>query len=313
MQHCSPSPLHPLKATLPTFNFSFKSTTPALQYAMVLCCGGGGSSRVSPLNTSSDELYSPASELVYVLGGAGVGKSTWIQSNLQQTHKVLDPDSLMAMCPLEDPDPNGKDSVTYHWTKRRIDELMAEALENPGRYAIPGTGGTTGKDGEKSKKVQYLRRAKDAGFVTRVVLLTCSDDVALKRNARRPRQLPEEIVKSSIEAAAAAFEVLSKQCDMAQQIDVSAHKSGLRGRRMSLTVRRSSVTNVNIAKSTIRESFENARSSQRSASWDDDYDDDDDDDDVGVVDGRILMHADPVPSRRTSAKELNANNEQSER
>ena len=113
----------------------------------------------------------------------------------------------MAMCPLEDPDPNGKDSVTYHWTKRRIDELMAEALENPGRYAIPGTGGTTGKDGEKSKKVQYLRRAKDAGFVTRVVLLTCSDDVALKRNARRPRQLPEEIVKSSIEAAAAAFEV----------------------------------------------------------------------------------------------------------
>ena len=88
----------------------------------------------------------PTKEMLYVIGGAAVGKSTYIKQNLAMTHIIIDPDTLKDVCPLKDPDPDAKGSPTYLWTKKRVAELMESALAEPGRYVIVGTGGTTGSE-----------------------------------------------------------------------------------------------------------------------------------------------------------------------
>ena len=57
-------------------------------------------------------------EIVYVIGGSGVGKSTYIQMHMN-FHVVIDPDKIRGLCPHDDPDPDGKGSITYKWTKTR--------------------------------------------------------------------------------------------------------------------------------------------------------------------------------------------------
>ena len=176
----------------------------------------------------------PTKEMLYVIGGAAVGKSTYIKQNLAMTHIIIDPDTLKDVCPLKDPDPDAKGSPTYLWTKKRVAELMESALAEPGRYVIVGTGGTTGSEGGSSKKAEYLRRARAAGFKTKCVYLICPADVAVQRNRSRPKGLSDDIVLTSLKAAEAAFKTLRDVCDEAEQIDVSMDRRAQNGRRQSL-------------------------------------------------------------------------------
>jgi len=169
-------------------------------------------------------------EIVYILGGSGVGKSTWVLENLN-FHVVIDPDKLQSLCPLTDPDPEGKNSITYRWTKQRCSELLEEALKRKqGNYAIPGTGKSTASKGLESDMGKLLQRAKAAGFKTRLIHLSCDEEVAWARNATRARKLSHEVVMGSLAHASKAFEVLKPICDETVVHEVSGDQAFMRGR-----------------------------------------------------------------------------------
>ena len=174
-------------------------------------------------------------EMVYVLGASGVGKSTWIKRNLARTHRIIDPDIMVKDCPLEDPHPEAVNSASFVWAKQQSDDLLEAVLASTDGHSIafPGTGKGTCKRGCMSKKCDYILRAKRAGFKTRCVFLTCPREIALTRNATRPRRLPDELVDTSLESAALAFEFLREIVDVAEEHDTSVHSAMLQGRSMS--------------------------------------------------------------------------------
>jgi len=176
--------------------------------------------------------------MVYILGGAGVGKSTWVQqSQLSRTHQMIDPDRIVGLCPIDDANPGGVDSPTHRWCKQQCNELLEEALKSPRRqsFVLVGTGKSFGnKAPNKHPKVQLMRRATQMGFRTRVIFLHCPVDVARERNASRPRSLPDELVVSTMESSRRLYELLRAVCDVAEERDTSAHESFRRGRKASL-------------------------------------------------------------------------------
>ena len=172
-----------------------------------------------------------------------MGKSVFVQRQLEDTHVVIDPDRLKVLCPVDDSDPDGQDSITYLWTKQTCNQLMEEAITNLGKgslksYAFPGTGKGIGtsEDATKSYKLDFLLRARAAGFRLRVIYLHCPEPVALERNASRQRQLPNDLVVSSLKHAARAYACLSHVADAAESVDVGDDDSFWHGR--SATFRR---------------------------------------------------------------------------
>lgn len=181
------------------------------------------------------EQHADAREMVYVLGGSGVGKSTWINAHLAKSHLIVDPDIMVKDCPLEDPRPEEADSISFLWAKRRSDELLEKALLDGSHasFAFPGTGKGTCNGGSLSKKAAFILRAKEAGFRTRCVYLTCPREAAIARNAKRPRRLPDALVDASLETAKTAYEYIRHLVHVAEELDVSSHRARLQGRSMS--------------------------------------------------------------------------------
>ena len=66
----------------------------------------------------------PQDEMVYVIGAAGVGKTTWIRSHLSSTHVVIDLDQIMKLCPLEDANPEERGSISFRWAKERSEAML---------------------------------------------------------------------------------------------------------------------------------------------------------------------------------------------
>ena len=190
------------------------------------------------LTTRTVSSQLPASELAYILGGAGVGKSTWVLDNsLAQTHQIIDPDRLVGLCPVEDDDPAGVDSPTHRWCKQRSRELLEEALSSTKlqSFALVGTGKSFATLTGKHPKVHLMERAAALGLRTRVIFLHCPLDVARARNASRPRSLPDEVIASSIESSRRLFELLRDVCDVSEEHDTRKHQPSRKGRRASLT------------------------------------------------------------------------------
>ena len=177
--------------------------------------------------------HGTAPEIVYVIGGSGCGKSTYVLEHFS-FHAVIDPDKLSGLCPEQDDNPDAKNSVTYRWSKKRCVELLEEALtRRAGQYAVPGTGKTTARQGADSYMAKLLVRAREAGFVTRLIYLKCSTETAKARNASRKRTLPDEVVIKSLADAEAAYELLKPTVHEARVVDVSMDVSFKRGRSMT--------------------------------------------------------------------------------
>lgn len=184
-------------------------------------------------------------EFVYVLGGAGVGKSTWTAKNLEATHEILDPDRLQALCPLEDPKPDAQGSPTYLWCKEqcklRVEQALAADADGTRSFAMLGTGKLSvvrrlEARGEEHPKIMLLRQARSAGYRTRVVCLHCPIEVALARNASRPRALADEHVRETVLGSNALYELLRAEADACEEHDVSEHHARSRGRRASMGI-----------------------------------------------------------------------------
>ena len=175
-------------------------------------------------------------EAVLVIGGTGVGKSTWIRKRLLLTHAVIDSDRLLAKCPLADPQPCSINSPTYLWCRQRTIEQLEAALKSQRRrsFVCPCTG-KSASDGQEHPKVAYMRRAREAGFRTRVIHLVCRVEVARTRNSTRQRQLPDELIERSRQGAQQLYEQLRGVCDMHEEHDVSAHDATYRRRNASFS------------------------------------------------------------------------------
>ena len=113
--------------------------------------------------------------------------------------------------------------------------MLERALTRPLPRSVvfPGTG-KGALDVDEHPRVEYMRRAKQAGFRTSVVHLICPLEVARSRNNTRQRQLPDSLVESTREGSKRLYKQLSAVCDQHAEHDVSAHKLKFRGRSASV-------------------------------------------------------------------------------
>ena len=87
-------------------------------------------------------------------------------------------------------------------------------------YAISEPFSTAGKVNLNYQMLPFrnIRRAKSAGFATKLVFVTVSLETALDRNAKRERTVPEEIVREKAETIYTAFEIAAKEADHVEMV-----------------------------------------------------------------------------------------------
>lgn len=164
--------------------------------------------------TASTAPAAPAAEMVFMMGLPAAGKSTHRAERADLAdYVVIDPDAVKESHPDYDP----KNPAALHaWSKAITDRMHREALAaGTGRFIIDGTG-TNG-----DKMVKQIREAKAAGFQTRVIFVRCTLETSLRRNAERPRTVPEEVVREKAELISTAFEIVAalSGADIVETID----------------------------------------------------------------------------------------------
>lgn len=144
---------------------------------------------------------SNVNEIVFMMGLPAAGKSTHRnQRDDLSGYVVIDPDEVKASHADYDP----KNPAALHlWSKAITDDMFNAALDDGfGRYVVDGTG-TNG-----DKMVRRIRQANAAGFSTRVIFVRCTLATSLLRNAKRARNVPEDIVREKADTIATAFEIV---------------------------------------------------------------------------------------------------------
>lgn len=143
-------------------------------------------------------------EFTFTMGLPGAGKST-VTAKLLPNATIIDPDAIKIAHKDYDP----KDPAALHgYSKRAAEAEFASALAyGEGEWLLDGTG--TNVD----VLVTNIRRAKAAGFTTKLLFVTVSLETALARNAARERTVPEEVVREKAETIYTAFEIAAKEVD----------------------------------------------------------------------------------------------------
>ena len=147
-----------------------------------------------------------AAKMLFTMGLPGAGKSTVIRNNdLAVGATVIDPDATKETHPDYDP----KNPQALHiWSKRITDKQFADALaDGEGFFVIDGTGTNA------EKMVRKIKAAQAAGFETELLYVQVSLKTSLFRNAKRERNVPEQVVREKSEDIATSFEIVARYAD----------------------------------------------------------------------------------------------------
>lgn len=145
----------------------------------------------------------------FMMGGPASGK-TRARNAMFQGVEILDCDEIKKELPGYDP----KNPSAVH-------ELSATIL-NRRFYTTLGTGAPFVYDGTGTNAEKYARlfsEARAAGYRVQLVYVPCTLSVALERNAKRDRTVPEAIVREKYESIEFAFEILSRRADVVTVIN----------------------------------------------------------------------------------------------
>jgi len=134
---------------------------------------------------------------IFLAGGSGVGKS-FISNNALSGYglKVVDSDKVFEILmnkqnlSLKMPDSEKTERDAVRDTAKKITVKFRDTYIN-NRLGIIIDG--TGKDADEL--IGLSEKLKEIGYDTFMVLVTAEEDIAIERNAKRPRSVPVDLLK----------------------------------------------------------------------------------------------------------------------
>ncbi|NWF69191.1 MAG: AAA family ATPase [Chloroflexi bacterium] len=150
------------------------------------------------------------SEIVFVMGLPGAGKSTWVSHNLKG-FGIIDPDRIKRRHPLYNPH---RPQLIHRWSKDIAARLYLNVLHmRVGRWVVVGIGS------DADEMIFNMQAAQAAGFATRLVYVKCTLEKALARNGQRARQLPAELVAAKAARLDGSFNLTALYANFVNEVD----------------------------------------------------------------------------------------------
>jgi len=153
--------------------------------------------------------------LTLMVGGPGSGKSTVVR-RLYADATVVDMDAIKATHPEYDPKNPG---AVHAWSQqvaiRQAFRLISEAQS----FVFDSTGTNV------ERLMTFIAAAHATGMKVEAVLVTCSIQTALRRNALRARTVPDELViekHAMVSAAWASVHALADRALVVENEDAPA-------------------------------------------------------------------------------------------
>ncbi len=144
-------------------------------------------------------------EVVFLMGNPAAGKSTVATREFGGTHDFIDCDRFKASHPEYDP----KNPAALHaWSAQQANQMFQQVCQTgAGQWVLDGTGANV------ERLMNDIETAKAGGFNVRVFYVRCTLETSLRRNARRERVVPEEVVREKAAKVEASFEVIQRVVD----------------------------------------------------------------------------------------------------
>lgn len=142
-------------------------------------------------------------QAIFTMGTPGAGKS-YITQKRYSDWKILDCDDIKKLHPDYNPT---KPQDVHMWSKIKLEKEFQKALRQEESFVLDGTGGNT------DRLSRRIHEAKDAGFNTKIVYVTCSLSTALRRNKERDRNVSEDIVKQKYKDVIYGFHLVASLPD----------------------------------------------------------------------------------------------------
>jgi predicted kinase len=122
---------------------------------------------------------------IFLQGLPAAGKSTCTAGTFDSWH-VIDPDAVKASHPDYDPK---NPSALHEWSKQVTNADTRRRCAGRQSFVADGTGT------KAAPMLAHIARAKAEGFFVALVYVSCTLETSLRRNARRERVVPEEVIR----------------------------------------------------------------------------------------------------------------------
>jgi predicted ABC-type ATPase len=139
------------------------------------------------------------------MGLPAAGKSTILNRDYNVTGcAVIDPDEIKK----EKSDYDPKKPEIYHaWSQQQAKLRITQAIANNNNIIIDGTGTNV------EKMYKQITELQSSGYEVELLYVSVSLKTSLERNAKRERNVPENIILEKYDTITYAFEILSKIAD----------------------------------------------------------------------------------------------------
>jgi len=145
----------------------------------------------------------------FLMGGPASEKSSVSAVRLAGL-KTIDCDAYKTLHP--DYDPKNILAEVHEWSNVECTKAIYRAIGTGETFVYDSTGTNV------EKMVTFINAARSANFDTVVIYVPCSLNVALARNAKRARTVPEAVVREKYSTIATAFEIVSRYADRVEVI-----------------------------------------------------------------------------------------------
>lgn len=162
------------------------------------------------MRNRNDREAGSRGEMIFTMGAPGAGKSYIADREYGDTYNLIDADEFKEMLSSYDPD---DPSACHEWSSRMADRLFGRALDEGGRWIWTRTGSTT------EELIRDMLAAANAGFEVKLLYVRCSLETSLRRNRRRERTVPEDIVREKARTITDSFRAAREIADGAEIID----------------------------------------------------------------------------------------------
>lgn len=148
-----------------------------------------------------------------MMGVPAAGKSTVADRMFGASATFIDCDAIKRSHP--DYDPTNPQEL-HTWSKQVEAEMMADTFANPAGNIVYDTTGT-----KHWVVVDYINKAKDAGYKAQVVFVTVPQAESLRRNSLRSRVVPEWVLREKFTQITEAAQIIEAEVDNFQTVDNS--------------------------------------------------------------------------------------------
>ncbi len=153
-------------------------------------------------NNTSHEL---SNEFIFTMGLPGAGKTTCVVSKYESSHIVIDSDRIMSTHPEYDP---SRPDALYEWASAEAEAMFMRSVgSRNGRFLVDSTGTNA------ERMVRQMTAAKSMGFRVCLIYVQCQIATSLRRNASRPRKVPEWVIQQKALDIATSFEIVAPHAD----------------------------------------------------------------------------------------------------